>query len=106
MSENLLPVYLTLKPEGVVIAIYVQPGAKHSQWVGATSDGYLKLKINAPAQEGKANQELIKFLSGFFQIAKQDLEIISGEKSRRKRILIRANLNLIQEKLKCSPFKI
>jgi len=100
MSQNPLSDYLIPRPEGVIIFIYVQPGSKTCQWLGATGDGYLKLKVKAKAQEGKANQELIKFLADFFQIAKKNLEIISGEKSRRKKVLVRASFNLIQERLK------
>jgi len=100
MSWNSLPEYLAQNSEGVIIFIYVQPGSKTCQWLGLTGDGYLKLKVKAKAQESKANQELIKFLALLFQLPKKNLEIISGEKSRRKRILVRASLNLIQERLK------
>ena len=47
------------------IKIRVVPNAPKSAAAGAYGDG-VKIKIKAPAMDGKANAELIKFLAGFF----------------------------------------
>ena len=51
-------------------------------------DGVLQLKIAAPPVKGKANQELIKFLSDIMGVAKGNLTIEKGATSRRKVISI------------------
>lgn len=42
-----------------------------------------------PPEKGKANQELIKFLSRELKVPKSFIKIISGEKSRMKEVFIR-----------------
>jgi hypothetical protein len=56
--------------------------------VGPAEGGALKIKVTAPPREGKANRELIKFLSKLFGVAKSRIAILSGESSRNKRIFI------------------
>jgi len=75
-------------PEGVILNLYVQPGAKKSEIVGPTPDGFLKIKIGAPATEGKANKKLIEFLAHLLDLRKSDLRILSGETGRKKRVLV------------------
>jgi hypothetical protein len=48
------------------------------------ADGSLKLKIHAKPIEGKANQELIEFLSEKLRISRMDIEIVRGEHSKLK----------------------
>lgn len=48
----------------------------------------MKIKLSAPAHEGKANSALIDFLSKYFDIAKNKIKIISGFKSRDKKVNI------------------
>ncbi|MDZ4231295.1 MAG: DUF167 domain-containing protein, partial [Patescibacteria group bacterium] len=47
-----------------------------------------KAYLKSPAVEGKANQELIEVLADHFGVAKSMVEIVSGLKSRRKRVNI------------------
>lgn len=74
---------------GEVVKIRVVPNAPKTAAAGAYGDG-VKIKINAPAMDGKANAELIKFLSKFFRIGRGAIEIISGETSRDKLVRIDA----------------
>ena len=69
--------------------IRVVPNAPKTAAAGAYGDG-VKIKINAPAMDGKANAELVKFLSKFFGIGRGSIEIISGETSRDKLVRIDA----------------
>jgi uncharacterized protein (TIGR00251 family) len=48
----------------------------------------LKVKVTALPQDGKANEELIEFLAGFFGLRKSDIKIIRGEKDKRKTLSI------------------
>ncbi len=74
-------------PTELIVAVYVQPGAKVSQIIGCHGER-LKIKISSPPVDGKANQEVIDFFAKFFSIARRDVELISGEKSRNKRVLL------------------
>jgi uncharacterized protein len=82
------PAFIRAQKDGVTIAVSVQPGAKKSEWVGVLEDGTVKIKIKAPAQEGKANQELIRFLSESLGLRKSGVRIVSGETGRKKKILL------------------
>ncbi len=49
----------------------------------------LKMRVTAPPAEGAANQACREFLAKTFGIAKGRVEILSGAKSREKRILLK-----------------
>jgi len=51
-------------------------------------DGLIKIKVTASPVEGKANKAVIKLLSKELKVAKQDLKIASGAKSKTKLIKI------------------
>ena len=69
------------------IAVRVQPNAAQSQVTGF-KDGALQVRIAAPPVEGKANQELIKFLSDILGVGKSNLTVEKGATGRRKVIAI------------------
>lgn len=71
----------------MILELHVQPGAARSEFAGE-HDGRLKLRLAAPANEGKANAELIEFLADFFGVPKRNVRIAAGFKSRRKRVVI------------------
>ncbi len=48
----------------------------------------LKIKLKSKAQKGQANKELQKKLKEFFET---DIQIVSGEKSRQKKLLVKKN---------------
>ena len=48
----------------------------------------LKIKIAAPAEDGKANEELRSFLAKTLDCAKKDVQLISGEKARIKTLTL------------------
>jgi hypothetical protein len=51
-------------------------------------DGSLKIRLTAPPVDGAANEALIKFLSDTLDLSKSQVEIVSGQTSREKRIKI------------------
>lgn len=65
----------------------VIPRASRSEIVGEY-DGSLKVKLASPPVDGAANAELIKLLAKKFDVPKGDVEILSGETSKNKRIKI------------------
>jgi uncharacterized protein len=74
--------------------VRVVPRASKSEVVGE-HDGALKLRIAAPPVDGAANAELIKLLAKRFAVTKANVEIISGETSKTKRVRI-TGLSLMQ----------
>lgn len=68
--------------------IKIIPSSSKNEIVEQNGD-FLKIKIKAPAEKGKANRELIKFLAKEFKIKKNQIEIVKGEKSKQKIIRIK-----------------
>jgi uncharacterized protein (TIGR00251 family) len=52
----------------------------------------LKLRLAAPPVEGKANEALIDYIAKRFDVPKRNVEIVSGEKSREKRVAVRGSM--------------
>jgi uncharacterized protein (TIGR00251 family) len=72
---------------GILVSLYIQPGAKMPGFAGHHG-GLPKIKISAQAQDGKANEDLIAFLSKHLKIPKRDFTIVAGEHHRLKKIFI------------------
>ena len=75
--------------EGVLL-LHVQPNAKKTS-VAGTFNGALKIRLNAPPVEGKANLALIGFLSQHFHLPRNAFRLVSGETTRQKRIHIQTD---------------
>ncbi|MBI5222716.1 MAG: YggU family protein [Candidatus Magasanikbacteria bacterium] len=66
------------------IKIKVIPRAGKNEIAGKMADGTLKIKLKAPPVNGKANEELVKFLSKEWGVKKGCVRIIQGKTGRRK----------------------
>jgi uncharacterized protein len=71
--------------KSAVIEISVIPKSSRSQIIIDEQDN-IKVYLNSPPADGKANAELIKLLSKKIDIPKSGIRIIKGEKGRKKRI--------------------
>jgi uncharacterized protein (TIGR00251 family) len=71
----------------VDLEIRVIPRAGRSGFAGLR-DGALLVKLAAAPVDGAANDELIALLAKTLRIPKRDITIVSGERSRSKRIRI------------------
>ncbi|MCB9086398.1 MAG: YggU family protein [Bdellovibrionaceae bacterium] len=69
------------------LSLYVQPNASKTSFAGEF-DGALKLKVHAPPVEGKANEEIIRFLAKYLGIPKSRITIDKGSASRKKLVVI------------------
>jgi len=76
-----------VKEERVVIVVQVQPNTSQNKVI-RFEDGILYLRIAAPAVKGKANRELLNFLSDILGVGKTSLTIVKGITNRRKVIAI------------------
>ena len=76
-----------LSKEKLRISVHVNPNAGQNKVVGF-QDGLLKIMIAAPPTKGKANQDLLRFLSDLLGISKSNLAIKKGETSKKKIVAI------------------
>ena len=72
-------------PGALRLAVQITPNAKKTEVIGVLDDA-LKLKLQAQPIEGKANEALIKYLSGELGVPKSALTITHGLTSKRKLI--------------------
>ncbi|MFQ5355087.1 MAG: DUF167 domain-containing protein [Mariprofundaceae bacterium] len=88
--------------DGVFLNIHVQPAARCNAVIGLYGDA-IKIALTAPPQDGKANLALLGFVIETLKLPKSDIKLVSGLKSRRKRLFIRGNtaalIKLIQSRL-------
>lgn len=79
--------YARLDGTDLVLQCHIQPGARRSELAGEHGDR-LKIRLKAPPVDGKANTELIRFLSQLFAVPRNAITIESGDLSRQKRVRI------------------
>jgi len=77
-----------VKEEHAAITVQVQPNASQNK-ITRFEQGVWYLRIAAPPIKGRANQELLKFLSDILGVSKSSLTIEKGMTSKRKLISIR-----------------
>lgn len=82
--------WIEKKDDCIIVNIRVVPRASKDGIAGVMGDEALKIRIQAPPVEGKANAYLIKYLSNQWKVPRSSLEILSGETGRNKRLLIQA----------------
>jgi uncharacterized protein len=71
----------------VSVALWVSPGARRSELAGQ-ADGRLRVRVAAPAHEGKANVELVRLLAEVLAVPRSQVRITGGATGRRKRVHI------------------
>jgi uncharacterized protein len=71
----------------VTFSTRVQPRASKDEIAGEMS-GALKVRLRAPAVEDRANEALVEFLAQLLKRPRSAVRILSGERSRTKRIEI------------------
>ncbi len=64
------------------------PRAKKTRLMGFHG-GYPKVALAAPPVEGRANQELVDFLRELLTLPSRSVEMLRGDTSRRKSVLLR-----------------
>jgi uncharacterized protein (TIGR00251 family) len=77
----------------LTLQLHAQPGAKRTGIAGmhgTGADQRLKIRVAAPAVDGKANAALRAFLAEVFGVALRDVEIVRGETGRSKIVRVAA----------------
>src|SRR6476646_7644095 len=65
------------------VTLRVSPGAARSRVVGRYAEGW-KIRVAAPASDGRANDALVRFLSSTLAVPAGTVQIVSGLTSRDK----------------------
>lgn len=71
----------------MIIKVRVIPNSKRNDVVSRIGS-ILRVKLAAPAVEGKANEELCDYLSDFFDVKRSNILLRKGERGREKTIEI------------------
>jgi uncharacterized protein len=85
--------------EGSVLPVRAQPGARRTGVVGE-QNGSLKVAVTAPPDKGKANAAIHEVLCAAFDLARPQVELVSGAGSRDKKFLLRgATPEMVKQRL-------
>ncbi len=76
-------------PDGLLIRIKIVPNSSKNDII--IEEDFIKVKVTAQPIENKANKALVEFLSKRFKIPKTYIQIIKGETSKEKTILLGTN---------------
>jgi uncharacterized protein len=71
----------------VIFSVRVQPRASKDEIAGEL-EGALKVRLRAPAVENRANEALVEFMAQLLKRPRSAVRILSGERSRTKRVEI------------------
>ncbi|HEY6872192.1 MAG TPA: DUF167 domain-containing protein [Geobacteraceae bacterium] len=78
---------ITETGDGVTFTVHVQPRASRNELCGLQGDE-LKLRLTSPPVEDAANKLCVEFLAKQLGVAKSNVAIIAGAKSRHKTIRV------------------
>lgn len=79
-----------------ILKIKVVAGAKNNS-IEEFCDDIIKIKINKPAVDGKANKAIIEYLGKILDLPKKNIIIIMGEKNSIKSLRITPKSSIIQK---------
>lgn len=65
------------------VTIKAIPNAARSE-ITVQEDGSLKVKVQNPPEDGKANKAILRLIAKHFQVPARQVKIVSGEKSHQK----------------------
>ena len=78
---------LTSHPQGIVVRVRVRPGAGKNALTGAHA-GAIRVAVSAAPEKGKANADVTVVLAEALGCRPWQVEVISGETSREKKVLL------------------
>lgn len=96
--EPFLRIPRAMPAESCTLALKAIPNAPRNEVVGWPGDA-LKVKVHAPALEGRANAELCEFLADMLRLPRRAVTVARGDKSRQKLVRIEG-LSLAEAKVR------
>ncbi len=80
------------------VFVRAQPGAKRSGIVGLWNE-HLKVAVRAPADKGRANEEVLEVLAQALDLRPAQLSIARGASARLKEVIVPAPAAKVSERL-------
>jgi uncharacterized protein (TIGR00251 family) len=71
----------------ITLTVHAQPGARHTE-VAGVHGAALKIRVASPPVDGKANDELRRFLAEAFGVPRGNVTLVRGDASRQKTLRI------------------
>jgi uncharacterized protein len=93
---------INASPAGTLVDVRVIPRANKSAIAG-TRDNAILVRLNAPPVDGAANAELIRLLADLLDVPRRNIQIVSGERSRGKRVRISGRTAAEVERILLNP---
>jgi uncharacterized protein len=84
------------------LRLRVAPGAKRNAWAGRQPDGRLKVKVAAPALEGRANAALIAFVAETLRLPRRAVRLTRGATGRDKVLEVDLDAAVVEDRLKAA----
>jgi len=84
--------------DGLFLNIHVQPGARRQQLSGLYGDA-IKIAVQARAVDGKANDAVVSLIADALGLPRRQLRLVAGRRSRRKRICIEGEADMLMRRL-------
>ena len=97
-KSNIKDFKITKLENGIKFGVKVAPNSSKCEIVGVIEDS-LKIKLDVPPVEGKANEKCIKFLSKLLGVPKTSITIVSGETSKNKILFIKGGAEELSAKI-------
>ena len=80
--------FLKTVPEGVSLSLKVQPRSSKNK-IGEVTNGELRIQVTAPPVDAAANEAVLRLLAERLDCPRGAVQLIRGQISRRKQVLIR-----------------
>ena len=77
--------FIRVVGNNVLVEVNVKPNAKTSEICGI-EEGLLKISIDSPPVDGKANSEVVNFMASCFGVKKSYVSIVKGQTSHHKTV--------------------
>ena len=86
--ERLRVLHLPGKLSGVTLRVKVIPRSPKTEFAGEMADGTRKVRVAAPPEKGKANEELCAFLARHYEVPRGAVSVVSGHTAALKLVRI------------------
>ena len=96
--QNIDDLKITKINDGVAFRVKVVPNSSASKIVEVNEE-FVKIKLNSPPIEGRANKEVIELLSKVLGVPKTSIELVSGDKSKLKTLNVPLSEEQVREKI-------
>jgi hypothetical protein len=81
------PTWWSAGDGGITVSVRVTPGARRNEVIDATG-AQLRVRITAPPVDGKANEQVRRFVAELFGVRPRAVSLVSGARSREKRLFV------------------